>query len=43
MEHERYLGRLRSMLPKAAFTALWTGGRTMVMEQAIEFALGSFS
>jgi hypothetical protein len=30
---------MRSMLDEAEFNSLWTEGRAMTMEQAIEFAL----
>ena len=38
-EYGRAVARLRSMLAAEEFNALWTEGRSMTMEQAIEFAL----
>jgi predicted ATPase/class 3 adenylate cyclase len=39
VEHEQFIGRLRSILPDAELKALWMEGRTMTMEKAIEYAL----
>jgi len=39
-EESQFTSRLRAMLTEAEFNALWAVGRSMTMEQAIEFALG---
>ena len=39
MEYDRALAQLRSLLPEVEFNALWTEGRSMMIEQAIDFAL----
>jgi tetratricopeptide (TPR) repeat protein len=38
-DHDRDLARLRTMLPETEFNSIWTEGRAMLMEEAIEFAL----
>jgi predicted ATPase/class 3 adenylate cyclase len=38
-EEAQFTSRLRAMLPEAEFYALWTEGRSMTMEQAIQLAL----
>ncbi len=38
-EYERQLAILRAQLDEATFAAAWAEGRTMTMEQAIEYAL----
>jgi tetratricopeptide (TPR) repeat protein len=38
-EEAQFTSRLRAMLPEADFNALWAEGKSMTMEQAIEFAL----
>ena len=39
LEYDRAIAQLHSMLAEAEFAALWSQGRSMSMEQAIEFAL----
>jgi predicted ATPase/class 3 adenylate cyclase len=41
VEYDRSIIQLRSMLPETEFNPLWSEGRTMRMEQAIEMALRS--
>jgi tetratricopeptide (TPR) repeat protein len=38
-EEAQFMSRLRTMLPEAEFNTLWAEGKSMTMEQAIEFAL----
>ena len=43
-EHDEYdqsVSRLRSMLAEAEFKALWAEGRSMTIEQAIQYAVAS--
>jgi hypothetical protein len=42
-DFEHYLNRTRARLSGEAFTASWTDGKAMTLEQAIEYALGSES
>jgi hypothetical protein len=39
VEYQQAISQLRLMLPPAEFNSLWTEGRTMKMEQAIQLAL----
>ena len=40
VEYEQSVARLRAtIVPEAEFKALWAEGKSMMMEQAIEFAL----
>ncbi len=39
-EEDQFINRLRSMLTETEFHALWTEGKSMTMEQAIQLALG---
>jgi predicted ATPase/class 3 adenylate cyclase len=39
VEYDRSIIQLRSILPEAEFNTLWSEGRAMTMEQAIEMAL----
>ncbi len=39
VEYDRSISRLRSMLPESDFNNFWAEGRSMSMEQVIEFAL----
>ena len=39
VEYDRAVAQLRSMLAELKFNALWAAGRSMAMEQAIEYAL----
>jgi len=39
IEYDQSVAQLRTMLPEAEFNALWTEGKSMTMEQAIQFAL----
>jgi predicted ATPase len=39
LEYDQAVAQVRSMLAEAEFNALWAEGRSMTMEQAIEFAL----
>lgn len=39
-EEAQFITRLHAMLPDAEFNALWTEGKSMTMEQAIQLALG---
>ncbi len=38
-EEAQFISRLRSILPEVEFNALWAEGKSMTMEQAIQFAL----
>ena len=38
-EEAQFTSRLHTMLPEAEFNALWAEGKSMTMEQAIQFAL----
>lgn len=38
-EYERSVTAVRAQLDEATFTAAWTKGRAMTMEQAVEYAL----
>ena len=39
-EYERKVGVLRSQLDENTFTVSWSGGHSLTMEQAVDFALG---
>jgi predicted ATPase/class 3 adenylate cyclase len=39
VEETQFISRLRAMLPEAEFNALWSEGKSMTMEQAIQLAL----
>ena len=39
-EYNQSVSQLRGMLPEAEFNALWAGGKSMTIEQAITLALG---
>jgi hypothetical protein len=39
VEYNESVARLHSMLTEAEFNALWAEGRSMTMEEAIQFAL----
>lgn len=39
-EEAQFMSRLHTMLPEAEFNALWAEGKSITMEQAIQFALG---
>jgi hypothetical protein len=39
VEYEQAVAQLRSMVAPTEFTSLWTTGRSMTMEEAIELAL----
>ena len=41
VEYNQSMAQLRSMLPEAEFNVLWSEGRSMGMERAIELALES--
>ena len=41
VEYDRSVARLRSMLAEAEFNTIWGEGRSMTMEQAIEYALAT--
>jgi predicted ATPase/class 3 adenylate cyclase len=41
VEYDQSVAQLRSMLPEVEFNALWTEGKSMTMEQAIQLALGT--
>ena len=41
VEYDRSIMQLRSLLPETEFNPLWSEGRAMTMEQAIEMALRS--
>ncbi len=38
-EYNQFLAQLRALLPEAELNSSWAEGRTMTMEQAIQFAL----
>jgi len=38
IEYEQSVAQLHTMLTEAEFDSLWAEGRSMTMEQAIEFA-----
>jgi hypothetical protein len=38
-EEAQFISRLRAMLSETEFNALWTEGKSMTMEQAIQLAL----
>jgi hypothetical protein len=39
LNHEKMIAMLRTNLGEATFAKAWTEGRSMAMEQAIEYAL----
>jgi hypothetical protein len=39
-EYERAIADLKSNLDEEQYTSLWSEGRSMTMEQAIQFTLG---
>ena len=39
IEYAQCLDRLRAMLAETEFNSLWTEGREMLLEEAIQFAL----
>jgi hypothetical protein len=39
VEYDQFMLRLRSMLPETKLQPLWSEGRSMTMEQAVEFAV----
>jgi hypothetical protein len=39
VEYDQVVAQVRSMLAEADFSSLWAEGRSMTMEQAIQFAL----
>ena len=39
VEYDQSVGQLRTMLPEAEFNVLWAEGKSMTIEQAIEYAL----
>ena len=41
VEYNQSVTQLRAMLPEAEFNALWAEGKSMTMEQAIQWALKS--
>ena len=41
VEYQQFIARVRSMAPETELKRLWTEGKAMSMEQAIEFAINS--